>query len=174
KTTIDQIAQKYRQQLARKNLYANLTQQLAEIEQHKSTLLGMYNQELGMSDSNSFFNTQNNSSNQTSISNSNHAGSNIGNDPRGRQITEVEERNGLSDISVTKINIATNNTEGNGEIKLVEVIPDSKLETTNTSDYKNLYLQYRRKAESVLEVESAPLGRRQMIRRYFDSIKPVD
>ncbi|MDR0391883.1 MAG: hypothetical protein LBH59_08250, partial [Planctomycetaceae bacterium] len=172
KPTVDQIAQQYKQQFVRNKLHADLTQQLAKIDQHKSDLLTMYNQELGQSASGLFFAEQNNgfnnSANQTSNV-GNNSDNSIGGDPRGG---DVGQRDNLLDISVTKINIAREGMNGNGEHELVEVIPDADLTRANNLTYKNLYLQHRKKAEAVLEVESIPLGRRQMIRRYFDSIIP--
>jgi hypothetical protein len=38
--------------------------------------------------------------------------------------------------------------------------------------YREQYQQYRRLSEAVLDVEPIPLGQRQMIRRYFESIRP--
>ena len=38
--------------------------------------------------------------------------------------------------------------------------------------YREQYQQYRKLSEAVLDVEPIPLGQRQMIRRYFESIRP--
>lgn len=41
-----------------------------------------------------------------------------------------------------------------------------------TRDYREVYQEYRHRAESVLEREALPLGHRRMIRDYFESIRP--
>ncbi|WP_397568602.1 hypothetical protein [Schlesneria sp. T3-172] len=57
---------------------------------------------------------------------------------------------------------------------------DSDFETSSSSEgrqeaqrgYKDVYQQYKKMSEAVLENEQIPLGHRQTIRRYFESIRP--
>ncbi|MDR1478840.1 MAG: hypothetical protein LBJ00_07855 [Planctomycetaceae bacterium] len=172
----EQIAQKYRQQFARNNLLTELTRQLDEIAQHKARLIDAYNDELKSSDGGMFAAGQNNidnSSNQKSNNNaSNIAGNNIGDEPQGREVDETDERAVLSDDSAVKINLAGSNAEDKNVVELVEVIPDLGTVRVGGYEYQNLYLQYHKQMETVLEIEPIPFGHRRIIRRYFDSIKP--
>ncbi|MDR2756259.1 MAG: hypothetical protein LBC20_11180, partial [Planctomycetaceae bacterium] len=45
-------------------------------------------------------------------------------------------------------------------------------ETINNREYKEIYKEFHKRAESVLELEPIPSGQRQVIRRYFESIRP--
>jgi hypothetical protein len=57
---------------------------------------------------------------------------------------------------------------------------DSDFETSSSSEgrqegrrgYKEVYQKYKKMSEAVLENEQIPLGHRQTIRRYFESIRP--
>ena len=57
---------------------------------------------------------------------------------------------------------------------------DSDIETSSSSEgrqeaqrgYKEVYKKYKKMSEAVLENEQIPLGHRQTIRRYFESIRP--
>jgi len=60
---------------------------------------------------------------------------------------------------------------------------DSEYETLKSSegqqelsgrDFRENFQEYRKMSEAVLETEPIPLGQRQMIRRYFESIRPTD
>lgn len=59
---------------------------------------------------------------------------------------------------------------------------ESEVETTHSPEgsqqaqreYRESYAKYRKISESVLENEPIPLGQRQTIRRYFESIRPSD
>ncbi|MDR2346453.1 MAG: hypothetical protein LBE18_10330 [Planctomycetaceae bacterium] len=187
KATADNIAQKYRQQAERNNLYADLKQQLDRVSQSKLRMIEMYNQELNQSDGGLFSASKNNSagnySNQDQESqngngngNGDGIGSNWGDDPRGQSNEDDIKRAVQSDIFVTKIDIErnnSNNSEEKGRTR-VEINPVSNADNTSSYEYKNLYLKYRNQIESVLEFESIPIGSRKMVRRYFDSIKPID
>jgi hypothetical protein len=56
----------------------------------------------------------------------------------------------------------------------------SEVETTTSPEarqqasrsYKEKYQKYKKESEAVLEGEAIPLGQRQMIRKYFESIRP--
>ena len=56
----------------------------------------------------------------------------------------------------------------------------SDLKTSSSSEgrqeaqrsYKDVYQKYKKLSEAVLENEQIPLGHRQTIRRYFESIRP--
>jgi hypothetical protein len=48
--------------------------------------------------------------------------------------------------------------------------PEGRQEATR--DYREKYAEYKRMSEAVLESEPLPLGHRQTIRRYFESIRP--
>ena len=58
---------------------------------------------------------------------------------------------------------------------------DSEIETTTSPEarqlagrsYKERYQKFRKESEAVLEAEAIPLGQRQMIRRYFEAIRPT-
>jgi hypothetical protein len=43
---------------------------------------------------------------------------------------------------------------------------------TVTRQSREVYREYRKRAEEVLQSEALPLGHRQTIRRYFESIRP--
>ncbi|MDR1485633.1 MAG: hypothetical protein LBT09_12525 [Planctomycetaceae bacterium] len=166
KATVDQIANQYRQQFVRNNMHADLTRRLAKIDQHKSDLLARYNTK-----NNSAGNeVENNSTKNNGAGNG--VGDHVGGEPRGGEVAEFKERDVLPNISVTKINIA--GAAGGGVSGGVEVVPDFNSVQASDFDYKNLYWQYQKKMESVLEVELIPIGRRRIIRRYFDAIKPID
>ena len=57
---------------------------------------------------------------------------------------------------------------------------DSEFETSSSSEgrqeaqrgYKEVYQKYKKMSEAVLENEQIPLGHRQTIRKYFESIRP--
>ena len=57
---------------------------------------------------------------------------------------------------------------------------ESDFETSSSSEgrqqaqrgYKEVYQKYKKMSEAVLENEQIPLGHRQTIRRYFESIRP--
>jgi len=57
---------------------------------------------------------------------------------------------------------------------------ETEIETTHSPegeqaaqrDYRQNYAKYKKISESVLENEPIPLGHRQTIRRYFESIRP--
>jgi len=60
---------------------------------------------------------------------------------------------------------------------------DSEYETLKSSEaqqelsgreFREAFQEYRKMSEAVLETEPIPLGQRQMIRRYFESIRPSD
>ncbi|MDR1290674.1 MAG: hypothetical protein LBK06_05700 [Planctomycetaceae bacterium] len=177
-TLTNQIAQKYRQQLARNNSLANLTRQLNEIDRHKSRLIEAYNQELNSSDGNMLSAAQNKTDNLTNpksnSGNSDVAGNSVGEEPRGQESEKAEERLVLSGVSVDRIDIAGDGANGGGGREVVEVVPDFNSGRVEASEYESLYLRYYRQMESVLEVEAIPFGQRRVIRRYFDSIKPAE
>ncbi|MDR2762805.1 MAG: hypothetical protein LBB88_09410 [Planctomycetaceae bacterium] len=179
KTTAEQIAKNYRRQVIRNNLHANLSRQLSEINKYKSQLIDSYNQELSKinnSDDGLFSNANNyNDNNNSNNGGGNGIGNNYGGNPQGQNEIEIEKKN-WSNISVTKIelsNISSSKDESNRLVK-VEVLPETNLSRTSEYEYKNLYLHYRNRAESVLKLESIPFGYRRTIRGYFDSIKPID
>jgi hypothetical protein len=181
KTTADKIAQKYRRQIDRNNLHSNLTRRLAEIERDKLRLIEAYNQELNQQTANDLLatpqniNPENKPNQTTNNNNNNSAGNNRGGSPLGQNpdVADTGKNENTSDISVTKIDIANGNI-GDGSRKTIETV--SKLGSTNTDnyEYKNLYLQYHKQMESVLELEIIPLERRKTIRKYFETIKPLD
>ena len=57
---------------------------------------------------------------------------------------------------------------------------DSEVETTATPEarqqasreYKEKYQKFKRESEAVLEAEPIPLGHRQMVKKYFELIRP--
>ena len=57
---------------------------------------------------------------------------------------------------------------------------DSEFESTSSPEgeqeaqraYKEVYQKYRKLSDAVLDSEQIPLGHRQTIRRYFESIRP--
>ncbi|MCA9168211.1 MAG: hypothetical protein KDB23_11105 [Planctomycetales bacterium] len=53
-----------------------------------------------------------------------------------------------------------------------ETMSSETADIVSTRDYQAKYDQYRRMAESALKQEALPLGHRQTIRRYFESLRP--
>jgi hypothetical protein len=41
-------------------------------------------------------------------------------------------------------------------------------------DYKNIFVNYKRMAESTLSNEQVPIGYREYIRRYFENLRPLE
>ncbi len=60
--------------------------------------------------------------------------------------------------------------EGDGETERVEDLPQ---EQQAARQYAKQYHEYRRQAEAVLDQEPLPLGHRETIREYFESIRPT-
>ena len=57
---------------------------------------------------------------------------------------------------------------------LTETIDSQEMTAAgNLRDYREQYLHYQKISEAVLDSEPIPLGQRQVIRRYFESIRPV-
>ena len=56
---------------------------------------------------------------------------------------------------------------------LTETIDSQEMTTAKSQrDYREQFLRYQKISESVLDAEPIPLGQRQVIRRYFESIRP--
>ena len=62
-------------------------------------------------------------------------------------------------------------TAGEGETDF-ETSSSSEGRQTAQRSYKEVYQKYKKLSETVLENEQIPLGHRQTIRRYFESIRP--
>jgi hypothetical protein len=62
--------------------------------------------------------------------------------------------------------------EGSSEIEAEKSLEHT--ETINSREYNETYKEFHKRAESILEQEPIPLGQRQVIRRYFESIRPND
>jgi hypothetical protein len=62
--------------------------------------------------------------------------------------------------------------EGSSEIETEKSLEHA--ETISSREYNETYKEFHKRAESILELEPIPLGQRQVIRRYFESIRPDD
>ncbi|MCL2004795.1 MAG: hypothetical protein FWG73_01405 [Planctomycetaceae bacterium] len=60
--------------------------------------------------------------------------------------------------------------EGESETEVVD--SHEMMQAQSALQYRERFLEYRRISESVLESEPIPLGQRQVIRRYFEAIRP--
>jgi hypothetical protein len=171
KKNSNEIAQMLNSQQTRKTTQLHLTQLLKLIEQHKSQAINTYNKEL----------TQNKKpeKNESPEYNPNNQNNNTGN-----------YNNNIGDeISINDNQTETNNSQqiqkdepdiivrkgGSGDSqngRLITMTPAQGNNTTKNFEYKNLYLDYRKQMEAVLDSEPVPAGQQKIIRRYFDSIKP--
>ena len=64
--------------------------------------------------------------------------------------------------------------EGPSEIETAESEGSETAGEKAARPYREIYREYRKVSESVLETEPIPLGRRRVIQRYFEAIKPEE
>jgi hypothetical protein len=63
---------------------------------------------------------------------------------------------------------------GTGPSEIETIRSDDPADTKTIRPYKNVHQEFQRISESVLESEPIPFGQRQMIRTYFERIRPKD
>ncbi len=82
--------------------------------------------------------------------------------PLGEEATSIDSVRNRQDIT---------GTQGDGPSeKAVFHAPDGRQQAART--YRQKYEKFRKMSEAVLQSEPLPLGHRQTIRRYFESIRP--
>ncbi len=85
--------------------------------------------------------------------------------PQGNQATETEGN--LHREQITGIH-------GTGPSEMETTDSIEKSDGVTTRAYKDVYREFQKISEAVLESEPIPLGQRQMIRTYFERIRPKD
>lgn len=63
---------------------------------------------------------------------------------------------------------------GAGESEYEKLTSDEATQEQTSREFRQNFQEYRKMSEAVLQSEPIPLGQRQMIRRYFESIRPTD
>lgn len=63
---------------------------------------------------------------------------------------------------------------GAGESEYEKMSSDEATQEQTSREFRQNFQEYRKISEAVLQSEPIPLGQRQMIRRYFESIRPTD
>lgn len=86
-------------------------------------------------------------------------------DPRTGEETELSGANRIPEKAT--------GTFGDGPSDF-ETVESAEGDGTATRDYREAWHDYQKISESVLRSEPIPLGKRQTIRRYFQSIRPTD
>jgi hypothetical protein len=155
-----QLAALSREQETRRAITAALRNQLAELSESKAAVQQAQQSEAsgqpsGQDGGNSVSTTQRESNNW---------GEGVTNQPLGKDPTE---------IATQREDVTLQGTRGEGpsERELVKT-EDGSGEVMR--QYGGLYGKYKRISEQVLRSEALPLGHRQTIRRYFESIRPTD
>ncbi|MDR1925044.1 MAG: hypothetical protein LBQ66_11795 [Planctomycetaceae bacterium] len=166
-----EIAQMLNSQQTRKTTQLHLTQQLKLIEQHKSQAINTYNKELAQNkkpEKNEPPEYNPNNSNNNTGNYNNNLGDEIStNDNQTENNNSQQIQKDEPDIIVRK---GGSGNSQNG--RLITMTPAQENNTTKKFEYKNLYLDYRKQMEAILDSEPVPAGQQKIIRRYFDSIKP--
>lgn len=102
-------------------------------------------------------------SNQKSNNSSKNWGRGTAGDPASGQETSLDSKRELKQVA---------GMQGAGPSEFETMKSQEGSEETSNRSYKEAYREYQKMSESVLESEPIPLGQRQMIRRYFESIRP--
>ena len=95
---------------------------------------------------------------------SNNWGTGKTNKPLGEKATSIDSNREQVDVT---------GTQGDGPSER-EVISSVEAQQLATRGYQERYREFRKQAEAVLESEPLPLGHRQTVRQYFESIRPTD
>lgn len=83
-------------------------------------------------------------------------------DPLGDQATQIDS---------TREQVDVTGQQGDGPSER-EVITSAEAEQMASRSYQQRYQEFRKQAEAVLESEPLPLGHRETVRSYFESIRP--
>lgn len=102
------------------------------------------------------------------IQKSNKGGKNSGKGRAGDPRTGQDSK-----LSSTRRQNQLNGMSGEGPSE-IETLSSDEAAGNAVRPYSEVYREYKKKSESVLESEPIPLGNRQIIRRYFESIRPHD
>lgn len=152
KAAMRKLAGQCRKQAARKDLRDKLTQQLASLGECKSRCGACQGTANG--------------GNQTAKSSSPSQSWGVGatGTPLGDHPTSIAAQRHREEISGAP-------GEGPAEREVSQALPERQLAGRS---YREMYQQYRKMSEAVLQSEPLPLGYRQTIRRYFELIRPQD
>jgi DNA repair ATPase RecN len=83
--------------------------------------------------------------------------------------------NGLGEktkLASTRNQVELTGTPGDSGESEVETTTSPEARQQASRAYKDRYQKYRKESDAVLEGEAIPLGQRQLIRKYFESIRP--
>src|SRR5690606_18071268 len=94
---------------------------------------------------------------------SNKAGMGASNKPLGEDKTKLDSKRRNEDLS---------GIAGDGPSER-ETLASAEAEQDAARSYKERYAEYRKQMEEVLDSEPLPLGHRETVRKYFESIRPT-
>ena len=146
----DALANEVEKHGTRKEIGANLANQLME--------LGMMKAESGMAMDGGKHTDKSDTASET-------WGSGAAGNPNAGQETQLEGERQQETL--------TGMLGDEGDSKTETIDSHEMTEANTLRQYREQYQQYQKMSEAVLDVEPIPLGQRQTIRHYFESIRPV-
>ena len=95
----------------------------------------------------------------------NEPGSEKGGELLGEESTSLDSERNLSEI--------TGSLSGEGASEFETLRSDQGTGETSTQQYRETFREHQKAVEAVLDTEPLPLEQRQVIQRYFESIRPT-